>query len=401
MPIADDQLAVPGLVRVLIQAFPAPIPSPAIAPCGPSTAQSSRPGLHSAAMLDWTPDPIFISIGPIAIHWYGVMYALGLAAAYLVIEREARRRGLDTSVLINGVIIVAAAALVGGRLYHVIDQWALYRDNLAAIVLPPYSGLGVYGGILTGFIAAILYTRWKRQPFLTWADCAAPGLLVMQAVARWGNFFNQELYGPPTDLPWGIPIDCANRTPTYLCPPLGTTAIDAHFQPLFLYESISGAVGAIVLLYVARRVRWLRPGDIVLLFFVWYGTTRFLLEPLRSNNWTFFGIPTASIISAATVIGALLLFAWRHRPGAAAGELADEPGSGVPPAESSTTTGGDADAGSSPADDPATSVGSAPDADAGPSPAVDPPRNVASATDTDGASGGPPAGDESAAPQVK
>ena len=132
--------------------------------------------------------------------------------------------------------------------------------------------------------------RWKRQPFLTWADCVAPGLLVMQAVARWGNFFNQELYGPPTDLPWGIPIQCVNRTATWACPPLGTTPVDTHFHPLFLYESISGAVGAIVLLLVARRVRWLRPGDITLLFFVWYGTTRFLLEPLRSNNWTVGGL---------------------------------------------------------------------------------------------------------------
>jgi phosphatidylglycerol:prolipoprotein diacylglycerol transferase len=277
-------------------------------------------------MLDWTPDPIFITIGPLAIHWYGVMYAIGLAATYVVIEREARRRGLETGLLINGMIIIAAAALVGGRLYHVIDQWDAYKDNLAAIVLPPYSGLGVYGGILTGFVVAILYVRWKRQPFLTWADCAAPGLLVMQAIARWGNFFNQELYGPPTDLPWGIPIECANRTATWACPPLGTTPVDAHFQPLFLYESISGAVGAIVLLYVARRVRGLRPGDIVLLFFAWYGTTRFLLEPLRTNNWTFYGIPVASIISATVVVAALLLLAWRHRPGRAPEPAVGDPG---------------------------------------------------------------------------
>jgi uncharacterized membrane protein YeaQ/YmgE (transglycosylase-associated protein family) len=92
--------------------------------------------------------------------------------------------------------------------------------------------------------------------------------------------------------------------------------VDAHFVPLFLYESISGLVGAIVLLMLARRARSLRPGDIVLLFFVWYGTTRFLLEPLRTNNWLVDGIPTASIISALAVVGALLVLAWRHRPGA-------------------------------------------------------------------------------------
>ncbi|MCU0478977.1 MAG: prolipoprotein diacylglyceryl transferase [Chloroflexi bacterium] len=270
-------------------------------------------------MIDWTPDPIAISIGPLQVYWYGVMYAIGLAVTFVVIEREARRRGLDTGILVNGMIIVAIAALIGGRLYHVIDQWDRYKDDLLSIVLPPYSGLGVYGGIITGVIAAYLYARWKRQPFLTWADCVAPGLLVMQAIARWGNFFNQELYGPPTDLPWGIAIECANRTAMYACPPLGDTPVEAHFHPLFLYESISGAIGAVVLLLVARRVRGLRPGDIFLLFLVWYGATRFLLEPLRSNNWTFYDIPVASLISAAFVLGGLALLAWRHRPGAAAG----------------------------------------------------------------------------------
>ena len=272
-------------------------------------------------MIDWTPQPIAFAIGPLAVHWYGIMYAIGLAVAFVVIEREARRRGLDTGLLANGFILIAFAALVGGRLYHVIDQWdARYKNDLLAIVLPPYSGLGVYGGIATGFLAAVLYTRWKRQPFLGWADAAAPGLLVMQAVARWGNFFNQELYGPPTKLPWGIAIECANRTETWACPPVGTTPADAHFVPLFLYESLSGLIGAVVLLMLARRARFLRPGDIVLLFFAWYGTTRFLLEPLRTNNWTLDGIPTASIISAAAVVGALVLLAWRHRPGAAAND---------------------------------------------------------------------------------
>jgi phosphatidylglycerol:prolipoprotein diacylglycerol transferase len=284
-------------------------------------------------MIDWTPDPIALSIGPITIYWYGVMYALGLAATFVVVEREARRRGLDTGLLVNGMIIVAVAALIGGRLYHVIDQWDRYKDNLPSIVLPPYSGLGVYGGIITGFLAAYVYVRWKRQPFLTWADCVAPGLLVMQAVARWGNFFNQELYGPPTDLPWGIPIECANRTPAWACPPLGTTPVDAHFQPLFLYESISGALGAIVLLFIARRVRSLRPGDIVLLFFVWYGTTRFLLEPLRTNNWTLNGIAVASIISATFVLGALAILAWRHRPGARATAIDAPPDETTPAPE--------------------------------------------------------------------
>ena len=294
-------------------------------------------------MIDWTPDSVFFVIGPITVYWYGVMYAVGLAASYWVVRREVVQRDLDPGLLVNGLIIVAMAALIGGRLYHVIDQWALYRDNLLAIVQPPYTGLGAFGGIVTGFAAGIVYALWKRQRLTPWADAAAIGILTMQAIGRWGNFLNQELYGPPTTLPWGIAIDCAHRTPTYACPPLGTTPPEAHFQPLFLYESLSGAIGAIVLSWVGRRARWIRDGDIVLLFFAWYGTTRFVLETLRTNNWLVFGIPTASVWSGLMVAGALAALAWRHRPGA--GGRARSSGTSEPGGSSAVAGGVDAEPG--------------------------------------------------------
>jgi phosphatidylglycerol:prolipoprotein diacylglycerol transferase len=269
-------------------------------------------------MLNFTPDPIAFTLGPLPVYWYGIGYAVGLAAAYLVMVRLARRAGEDADILGNGIIIVAVAALIGGRLYHVIDQWALYQDDPIKIILPPYSGLGVYGGIATGTIAAWLYARYKRVPFLRWADIVAPGLFVMQAIARWGNFFNQELYGTPTTLPWGIPIDCAHRVEAFLCPPGSdpTATLDQRFHPLFLYESISGALGALFLIWLGYHVRdRLRPGDLLLVFFIWYGVVRFALETLRVDNWTFFGIPTAQIVSALFVIPALVILAWRHRRG--------------------------------------------------------------------------------------
>jgi len=232
----------------------------------------------------------------------------------MVMVRLARRAGENADLLGNGMIIVALAALVGGRLYHVIDQWALYKDDPIKIILPPYSGLGVYGGIVFGTIAAFLYARSKRVPFLRWADIVAPGLFVMQAVARWGNFFNQELYGPPTKLPWGIPIDCAHRIAAYPCSqfPEATT----FFHPLFLYESISGVLGALFLIWLGYHARRsLRPGDLLLVFFVWYGVVRFGLEALRADNWTFFGVPTAQLVSLLFVIPALGILAFRHQRG--------------------------------------------------------------------------------------
>ena len=266
-------------------------------------------------MIDFLPPSIAIQLGPLPVYWYGICYALGLSLAYIVIRRGVRARGLSENLFANGMIIVAIAALVGGRAYHVIDQWnALYRDHLDRIVLPPYSGLGVYGGIFTGVLAAAVYIRIHRQSFWVWADVIVPGLFAMEFVARWGNFFNQELYGPPTTSPWGIAIDCSHRVAAYLCPPDGTTPATAHFQPMFLFESISGLVGMLTLLWLTTRfARRLRTGEIALVFFIWYALVRFLLEFLRVDNWTFFGIPVAQLISVAVIVGAVLLLIRRHR----------------------------------------------------------------------------------------
>ena len=146
----------------------------------------------------------------------------------------------------------------------------------------------------------------------------------MQAIGRIGNFFNQELYGPPTTLPWGIAIDCAHRIAVYPCQtfPLATTG----FQPLFLYESLSGLLGLAVLLWLEARHRArLRQGELLLIFFMWYGAVRFGLEFLRQENWTLNGIPTAQIFSTLFGVGALLVLVGRRivrpaAPGRGAGD---------------------------------------------------------------------------------
>lgn len=265
-----------------------------------------------------TPDPVAVQLGPLPIHWYGIGYAVGLALAYVVMTREARRRGLDPRVVGDGIVLVTAAGLVGGRAYHVIDQWDRYARDPLAIVLPPYTGLGVLGGIVTATLALLAFLRRRGQPFWPWADVVAAGAFVMQAVARWGNFFNQELYGPPTGLPWGIAIECPNRVPQYPCAtyPEATTA----FQPLFGYESLGALVGLAVLLFVAGRFgdgapgrARLRPGDLFLGWLVWYCALRFGLETLRVANWSVGGLPTAMVVTAVLGLGALAVLARRHR----------------------------------------------------------------------------------------
>ena len=272
-------------------------------------------------MIDFTPNPIALAIGSIEIRWYGIGYIAAILAGTWLTFRLARQRGEPTERIIDGLIILAIAALIGGRAYHVIDQWAYYKDHLAQIVLPPYSGLGIYGGLFTGMLALIWYVRRHKLNFWRWGDIIVPGVLLAQAVGRWGNFMNQELYGPPTNLPWGIAIECQYRVTEFACP--GTPA-NAHFIPLFFYESVLSLLGVFVMLFLWRRFtakgRLLIAGDVGLLYFVWYGVERSLLETLRSGwNWTFFGLATAQLVglgAAAAAIVAILVRHWwvrRHR----------------------------------------------------------------------------------------
>ena len=276
-------------------------------------------------MIDWTPDPIALQLGPISLFWYGICYAIGLAGAYWVMVRMARRFRQNATILGNGLIVVAVAALAGGRLYHVIDQWQnLYAADPIKIFLPPYAGLGIFGGFITGAIAVIALARYYKVSFWRWADIVAPGIFFMQAAGRLGNFFNQELYGPPTTLPWGIAIDCEHRIPEYPCTtfPLDTT----HFQPLFLYESLSGLLGAVVLIWLASRPRpWLRVGDLAGIMFIWIGLVRFLVEFLRIGNWRIGDIPTAQLFGAAFVVVGVGILVYNRRRRSP--QLVPEPGS--------------------------------------------------------------------------
>jgi phosphatidylglycerol:prolipoprotein diacylglycerol transferase len=265
-------------------------------------------------MIDWTPGSVAIQLGPLSLYWYGIAYAVGLATAYWVMVRQARRFGENPDLLGNGLIIVAVAALIGGRLYHVIDQWQLYASDPLKIILPPYSGLGVFGGFVTGGLAFLYLTgRWHVSAW-RWADIVAPGIFLMQAAGRWGNFFNQELYGPPTNLPWGIAIDCAHRVVEYPC---ATFPLTTHFHPLFLYESTSALIGAATLVWLSSRPRpWLRVGDLGAIMLIWVGAMRFLLEFLRIGNWRLADIPTAQIFGAAFVVIGIGWLWLRRRQGA-------------------------------------------------------------------------------------
>ncbi len=263
------------------------------------------------ALIEIVP-PAGIELGPLTLGIYGLGYVVAIAVMLLVSQSEARRKGLDPGLVTNAIVVVGIFALVGARLYHVAGEWDTYAGDPLKVVLPPYSGLGLYGGIIGAAIGIWVYVRGKSVPLGRALDVVVPGTLLAQGIARWGNFFNQELYGPPTDLPWGITIECAHRVAQYPCSayPFETTG----FHPLFFYESALTIAGGIIALVVARRFGdRLLDGDLASFWMVWYGSVRLVLELFREGwNWTVLGVPTAMLIGAALIAAGIGTAVWRH-----------------------------------------------------------------------------------------
>ncbi|MDD4230672.1 MAG: prolipoprotein diacylglyceryl transferase [Dehalococcoidales bacterium] len=243
------------------------------------------------------------NIGPVTIQYYGIFISLGIVSAILYAFYEAYRRGENLDNVINMALVVIPLGIIGARLYHVIDYWSYYSQNPAAII--GGRGLGIYGAIIGGAVGVLVYCAWKKLPPLRWMDIIAPGLILAQAIGRWGNFFNQELYGYPTDLPWGIYIDPANRLPGFE----GYT----HFHPLFLYESLWNLLGFAILFFINRKYgKKLLDGEVTIAYFMYYSVGRFILEGMKIEVWTIAGFPTARWIAIFTFIICLAIIIYRR-----------------------------------------------------------------------------------------
>jgi phosphatidylglycerol:prolipoprotein diacylglycerol transferase len=252
------------------------------------------------------------------IYWYGILIVAGALVGAFVATREAKRRGVDPDHVWNALLVALILGVIGARLYHVISSPAgtnigfqYYLENPVEILNFRQGGLGIYGAVAGGILALYLYARWAKVNFLQFLDIAIPGLALGQAIGRWGNFFNQELYGYPTDLPWGIPIDAAHRLPMFADLtryPVETT----HFNPTFLYESVWNLGMGILLLYVARRWTNEKNGDLFLLWGILYGFGRFLVEFQRPDAWTISGVATAQFIGLILVVICSVTLAYRH-----------------------------------------------------------------------------------------
>ncbi|BCX04523.1 MAG: prolipoprotein diacylglyceryl transferase [Candidatus Roseilinea sp.] len=268
-------------------------------------------------------DPrIAFELGPLRIHWYGVVITAGMIVATYIAALEMKRRGEDPGVVWDGVLWVIAFGILGARLYHVFSSpndgsnsgWAYYRQNPLQILAIWNGGLGIYGGLIGGILGALLVSLKHRVSFWRLADSAAPGVLIAQSIGRWGNYANQELYGGPTGSAWwGITIDPAFRirTPHVDFTDLQRYPPETRFHPTFFYESVWNFVGFIGLMWIARRFQdRLRDGDMMGLYFIWYGLGRSWIELFfRPDAWTFGPLPTAVLISLAGIaFGVAILF---------------------------------------------------------------------------------------------
>jgi len=246
-----------------------------------------------------------ISIGPLELRAYGLAIACGVLAAVEIARRRWAVQGGDPDAIGELAVWAVPAGFVGARLYHVVTDWHRFDDAPLDAVKVWEGGLGIPGGILGGVVVGVLVARRRGYHVAGLMDAVAPALPVAQAIGRLGNWFNQELFGRPTDLPWGLEIDPEKR-------PDGYERFET-FHPTFLYEALWNLALAAFLVWLGRR-RTLRPGQLFVLYVAGYGIGRLWVEALRIDEATrIAGVRVNIWVSGLTLLAALAVFAWRQR----------------------------------------------------------------------------------------
>ncbi|MDO4745407.1 MAG: prolipoprotein diacylglyceryl transferase [Bacillota bacterium] len=228
------------------------------------------------------PNPVAFTIFNIDIMWYALLITSGMVLAVLISCKRAPRHDLNSDQVLNFVIICIPAAIIGARLYYVVFNWSYYAGDIMKILNTREGGLAIHGGLLFGFGAAvILCYLWKVRP-LNALDLVAPTIALAQSIGRWGNYFNSEAHGGPTDLPWAITVD----------------GMSVH--PTFLYESIWCFILFFVLIYIDNRRKF--EGQIILLYGILYSIERFFVEGLRTDSLMIGPLRQAQVISIVIIL---------------------------------------------------------------------------------------------------
>lgn len=267
-------------------------------------------------------DQYGINIGPLTFHYYGLIIMLGVVAGGFVARRLLYEMDEDDPDIIwDALIWVLIFGVIGARLYHVFTpsksllaagiDTRYYLTHPIDLIAAWQGGLGMPGAIIGGALGLWIFARRNALSVWRLLDAVAPATALGQAIGRWGNFVNQELYGPPTDLPWGIYIRPENRLPGY--------ENFSQFHPLFLYESIWNFANLIFLVWIWRRFGdRLKGGDLFLFYLITYPLGRFMLEFIRIDFVPLFGINFNQMLSLVVALASAAIIYWRHRPEASA-----------------------------------------------------------------------------------
>jgi len=272
-------------------------------------------------------DSILFQIGPVAIHWYGLLIVTGILLGAQVATYLAKQAGQDPEAIWDMLFITVILAVIGARIYHVFSQpasglygWTYYRENPLEALYIWKGGLGIYGAILGGALGVVIFCLVRRLRPLQWLDFAAPGMAIGQSIGRWGNYLNQELYGPPTTLPWGLHIPYFNRIAPYT--DLARYPESILFHPTFLYESLAALFLCLLLIWIADKYQAKRKeGDLLISYLIGYSIIRFFTEFLRPDAWMIGSIAAAQVVALVFLACGVLFLAARHWPARKSSEI--------------------------------------------------------------------------------
>ncbi len=256
-------------------------------------------------------------IGTFEVRYYGIILMLGAVAGAFLAARQAKRKGYSPDIVWDLMIYLLIGGIIGARVWHLLTPPPSSGITAAWYFTHPLDalnirkgGLGIPGAVIGGLIVMYFYARRHHLNFWHWVDIAAPALALGQAIGRWGNYVNQELYGAPTDLPWRIYIDPNHRLQGF--------ENVSYYHPLFLYESLWNLANMFILLTMSWKFGdRLKDGDIFLMYLVIYPTGRFLLDFLRLDASQVGGININQTIMAVVAVSAAIALFLRHRPGRA------------------------------------------------------------------------------------
>jgi prolipoprotein diacylglyceryl transferase len=261
-----------------------------------------------AALLAYIPSPHLsgFHIGPLFIHMYGITLLVAILACYWLTSRRWRALGGDSDLVVRVAVWGVAFGVVGARAYHDLTSWSEVPTPKWKGVFEVWEGgLGVWGGILLGTLAGAVVVRRSGNSVRLFMDAIAPGILLAQGIGRIGNWWNQELYGKPTTLPWALKIDPAHRVSQYLN--------KATFHPTFLYELIWDVIGTFLLIWIGKRFR-IKPPGLFALYVVYYCFGRFFEELLRVDPAHHYGpLRLNAWVSIFCFVVALVFFVWWQR----------------------------------------------------------------------------------------